>query len=365
MGQNPQRPPNHFCKKLARICFRPTQNVSVSSMKKIISLIRPLISFCLAIVLTINFTIATRVEGMAAPTKKIGNKPLQDLTKNVNLIYPLVLQRTKDAVSSAKKVTPKLTIITGPDSKIYSKNIDKAFNVTMQVFNKNELPPKAIILVTTGNDENWAKERYLELMGDRADLNYIGYGHSPNGSAVQIKRIDPSNEALLRDPNVPSGATDAHGFTHLLQWYQLGFGNINHLGIPRWILEGSADFMQGYYMNRENLNNWISNMNAKNLKKHKLKFLNSYLEYEYIKEVPGGESSWQITNQYPDEWAYEIGYFVCLVLVALKGPNSLIQIYRDFVETEDFDRTFENIYGMPWSEAKPHVAQILYKLARK
>ena len=300
-----------------------------------------------------------------ASTKKLPNKSLEQLTKNVNLIYPLVWQKTNEAVLKAPQKTPKLSIILGPDSKIYSSQIQKAFKLTTKVFHEIQLPPETLMLVSTGNDLDWANRKYLEIMGDKADVNSIGYGQSQDGTAVTIKRIDPQNRNLAIDPNVPNGGTDAHGFTHVLQWYQLGFGGDNHLGVPRWILEGSADFMQMYYLKRGNYKNWLLNRNAKSLKQHSLEFLNDYLEYVPLAEVPENESPWFITNQYPTQWAYEIGSYVCDVLVALKGPSSLILLYRDYVETKDFDKSFENIYGMPWSEAKPYVAQILYKLARR
>lgn len=307
----------------------------------------------------------TLIPNVSASPRKLPDKSLQQFAKNVNLIYPLVWQKTNAAVSNSPKSSSKLEIVLGPDSKIYSRNIGKAFALTMKVFHEIELPTKTIMLVTTGKDSEWANKKYLEVMGDKANLNYIGYGHGPDGSAVTIKRIDPENRNLAIDPNVPNGGTDAHGFTHVLQWYQLGFGESDHLGVPRWILEGSADFMQMYYLKRGDYKNWLLNRNAQSLKQHSLKFLNEYLTYVPQAEAPENENQWYITNQYPTQWAYEIGSYVCDVLVALKGPSSLIQIYRDYVETKNFDESFENIYGMPWSEAKPYVAQILYKLARR
>ena len=300
-----------------------------------------------------------------ASTKKLPDKSLEQLTKNVNLIYPLVWQKTNEAVLKAPQKTPRLSIILGPDSKIYSSQIQKAFKLTTKVFHEVQLPPKTLMFVSSGNDYDWAKQKYLEMMGDKGDLDNSGYGHSLDGSAVTIKRIDPNNKDLLLDPNLSNGGTDAHGFTHVLQGYQLGFGNYNHLGIPRWIAEGSADFMQMYYLKKGDYKNWLLNRNAKSLKQHSLEFLNDYLEYVPLAEVPENESPWFITNQYPTQWAYEIGSYVCDVLVALKGPSSLILLYRDYVETNDFDKSFENIYGMPWSEAKPYVARALYKLARR
>lgn len=300
-----------------------------------------------------------------AATKKLPNRSLKQLAKNVDLIYPLVWQKTNNSVLAAPKNPPKLSVVVGPDSKIYSKNIQKAFALTMNVFHAAELPRKTVMLVTTGDDYEWAKEEFLKAMGEKADLNNIGYGQSLDGNTITIKRVDPNNDDLLIDPNLSNGGTDAHGFTHVLQWYQLGFGNENHLGVPRWILEGSADFMQMYYLKNADYKNWLLNRNAKSLKQHSLQFLNDYLQYIPLDEVPENESPWFKTNEYPTEWAYEIGSYVCDVLVALKGPSSLIKIYRDYVETKNFDKSFNNIYGMPWSEAKPYVAQILYKLARR
>ena len=314
---------------------------------------------------TIVFLTHTLSPSGIASTKNLPNKSLEQLSKNVNLIYPLVWQKTNASVNLTKSTTPKLRIELGPDSKIYSKNIRQAFDLTMKVFNGVELPQTTIFLVSNGEDEEWANKRYKELLGNNYNPENIGYGRSPNGNAVQLKRFDPSNKELLKDPNVPNGGTDAHGFTHLLQEYQLGVGDETFQGVPRWILEGSADFMQIYYLKRNNYTFWLLNRQGQDIKQHSIKFLNEYLTYVPFEELSGAETPWYITNKYPDQWAYSIGSYVCDILVALKGPSSLIQIYRDYVETKDFDKSFENIYGMPWSEAKPYVAQILYKLARR
>jgi len=300
-----------------------------------------------------------------ASSHKLQDRTLKQMVKNVDLIYPLVWQKTYSAVNSPKPNNSKLKIEVGPKSKIYSKNIRKAFTLTMKVFNEVELPPITLFLISNGDDEEWANKRYQELLGKNFNPENIGYGRSPNGNAVQIKRFDPSNKELLKDPNVPNGGTDAHGFTHLLQEYQLGVGNETFQGVPRWILEGSADFMQIYYLKRNNYTYWLLNRQGQDIKQHSIKFLNEYLTYVPFKELSGAQTPWYITNKYPDQWAYSIGSYVCDILVALEGPSSLMQIYRDYVDTKNFDKSFENIYGMTWSEAKPYIAEILYKLARR
>jgi hypothetical protein len=120
-----------------------------------------------------------------------------------------------------------------------------------------------------------------------------------------------------------------------------------------------------YFLKSNSYKNWMLNRNAKTLKQFNLEFLNSYLEYVPADKVSDNQNSWYVTNQYPDQWAYDIGSYVCDVLVALKGPNSLLQIYRDYANTNDFNKSFENIYGMPWTAAKPYISEILFKLARR
>lgn len=300
-----------------------------------------------------------------ATVKKLPDKSLEQLAKNVSLIHPLTWQKSNEAVELGKKTKKNLEVLLGPDSKKYSNMTSKAFELTMKLYSKNELPNNLKMLVTTGKDKDWADKQFIELMGERIDLNNIGYGQISNGNAVMIKSLDLSSSKSSSDPNIANGGTDAHGFTHALQWYQLGFGNNSHLGVPRWILEGSADFTQMYFLKSNSYKNWMLNRNAKSLKQFNLEFLNSYLEFAPADKVPDDQNPWYVTNQYPDQWAYDIGSYVCDVLVALKGPNSLLQIYRDYANTNDFNKSFENIYGMPWATAKPYISEILFKLARR
>lgn len=324
--------------------------------------------FAFPVVLILSMIILSSVTPIthAEQSKRVDdNVTLKMLAKRVELVHPLAWKKTQTAIKSLRTPTSSLIYRIGPDSKRHSKFVKKVYRLTQQVFSEIEFPNRTIMLLTTGNDLDWAEKEFLTLMGEYANPSNIGNGRNGNLEAITIKRIDPNNKALQNDPNVANGGTDAHGFVHVIQWYLLGEGSQNHLGIPRWILEGSADFMGIFYHHKNDYQNWLRNRSAKSMRQHSIKFLNSYLVYVPLSEVPPHESPWFVTNRYPDDWAYDIGAYVCDILVALKGPSSLLQIYEDYPKTKDFDKSFENIYGISWSEARPIISEIIFKLARK
>ena len=79
------------------------------------NVVKRVILLSLSTVVLLTHTLSPSV---IASTKKLPNKSLEQLSKNVNLIYPLVWQKTNEAVLKAPQKTPRLSIILGPDSKI-------------------------------------------------------------------------------------------------------------------------------------------------------------------------------------------------------------------------------------------------------
>jgi hypothetical protein len=47
-------------------------------------------------------------------------------------------------------------------------------------------------------------------------------------------------------------------------------------------------------------------------------------------------------------------------LVALKGPDTLIDIYEQMGKRLSFDQAFKNTYGVEWSYALPILAKTIH-----
>jgi hypothetical protein len=56
---------------------------------------------------------------------------------------------------------------------------------------------------------------------------------------------------------------------------------------------------------------------------------------------------------------YEVSSRIAEILVALKGPASLIQIYEEMEKKQTFDAAFEKVYEISYAKATPIISRIL------
>jgi hypothetical protein len=62
-----------------------------------------------------------------------------------------------------------------------------------------------------------------------------------------------------------------------------------------------------------------------------------------------------------DRWLnYSLGSHVIETLVALKGPDTLIEMYAQMGTRISFADAFKNTYGVEWSYAIPILAKTIY-----
>jgi hypothetical protein len=183
--------------------------------------------------------------------------------------------------------------------------------------------------------------------------------HAVNKSLEAVEWIEDSCSNTFPVDNAGGGV--AHGFTHAIQKLQFLGSNQNWGNAPRWLLEGGATFSENFVTYGSDYKTWISNGHPfykEGLEKYDLQFYENYLK---LKRLNGSDNLWAYTDQWPNQRAYDLGSYVCEILVALKGPASLMNLYAEFAKIGDFDQSFQNIYGINWTEAGPLVAQSIYE----
>ena len=270
----------------------------------------------------------------------------------------------KNATDAAAKLPlegPEIVTLVGPNTKNCYTKSESAIQIISQVFRGSNLPKKLWILNADKIDKSWIELKTSELLLPHQRLFIDGVEANPHGMNNAKEAVEWINDSC-QDTSVmgKSGGGLAHGFTHGIQKLQFMDTEQNYGNLPRWLFEGTATFSENFIAYGNDYKTWISNPTFHNqdLKKYDLKF---YKDYLLLKKIEGNNNLWAYTDQWPNQRAYDLGSYVVEVLIAIKGPASVIDLFTDFAKVGDFDVSFKNIYGITWTEAEPLVAQAIYK----
>ena len=297
-------------------------------------------------------------------------KPINSISELSNRymdFHYLAWAAFQDAVSVKNNHPIDIAIEVGPNSKECSTNAKRAIQLIQNLYSDANLPRKLHLLFVDTADNDWAKKRTAELTQgskpggiNEPDLNPSGISTS-TGEAI----LWSSNSCLNLDPNSLHAGDIAHGYTHAIQRFQFmsNFSGPLWGGVPRWLFEGGATFSENVTERGGSYFSWSlsAQFHDRTIKEYNLDFYRSFLKYE---KATSGNASWGPTEAWPNQRSYDVGSLVCEALIAIKGPDAIINLYSDFASTQDFDTSFKNIFGITWTEAEPYVSEAIYKFVQ-
>jgi len=158
------------------------------------------------------------------------------------------------------------------------------------------------------------------------------------------------------------GSLEAHEYIHTIQqnlFSPAGSRNIPMVrsqNVPRWLSEGSAEWSQiasvfnsdyTTYM-RERFIGFSFGDYYSNPSNYSVEWLK-----EFFDVTPG-----KIRDKY-DGSNYQIGFLASEILVSLKGPNGLMNLFKLMGEGQSFESAFKSEYGISWLEAIPYMAEAI------
>lgn len=154
-----------------------------------------------------------------------------------------------------------------------------------------------------------------------------------------------------------TGMLEAHEYFHTLQDVPFrGKGLERGKYPPMWLTEGSAELVQNLAINQGSLRGYKTFINddSMNLYGNYINRDPSYLS-KYL-DFSNNKNYWQ---DFPNDVAYSLGSRICEILVAVKGPNSLIDMNYEMGTGVGFEKAFSNVYGKSWKQVQPIIAKTL------
>ena len=270
-------------------------------------------------------------------------------------------KRTRAAADTNVNSTAPTEILIGPNSKNCFGKIQENIELMQRIFKGVRLPTKNWILVgDMKSDPAWLTEKTTSLLSTQQ--RQYNNGQLINPESVNTKEETVSWLEGSCDANFRGAMTVSHGFTHSLQKLQLldsnGFFQADWGYLPRWLVEGGATFSEVFAAYGQDYKTYISsNFDWVEQSRYDKKFFTDYL----LLIQPANGNLWSYTDNWPSHRAYDVGSYVCEILVALKGPTAILEIWSDFIQTKDFNKSFKNIFGISWNEAQPYISEAIYK----
>ncbi len=283
--------------------------------------------------------------------------------------------KASETIKASKAKYGDLEIYTGPNTKPYFDDYPKAVSLVSRAFPNSAEPAKTLIFRYNFKDLDWAeaivrekltKEDYEQMQRNERNAlvssNCQRETANCRGAKQQSARPDLSfilqgveNTLDSLHPNTRvqflSGMLEAHEYFHSLQRMPiLGKSNV---WPHAWFREGSAEWVQNVVINFDNFDAYQTfiKQDCADCKKYSEEFIREFLETSNGEDQPAKFDRWL---------NYNLGSLVIEALVALKGQQTLIDLYSEMAKQISFAQAFKNTYGVEWSYAIPILAKTIH-----
>jgi hypothetical protein len=167
--------------------------------------------------------------------------------------------------------------------------------------------------------------------------------------------IDPNNVS-----NSISGTLEAHEYAHSIAQSisNAARPSVNLLKYPwppNWYWEGLAQFSQhaSIYFNSFDKYSEYRKKSSGEI------FSNSFLNAKYIEEYFQINLTNEWDSKHPRWRQYDLGAMLVEILVAIKGPDSAMQLFTESVNSGGFESAFQRIYGTSFESALPAISRTI------
>jgi hypothetical protein len=294
-----------------------------------------------------------------------------DLEANFSGVSHAAWKKSKEKILASSSTSIPLEILVGENSKLNNKNPEFAFSQVNKLYAGSTLPKNIVLLAFGFQDRDWAITKMEQIVPSAASAwikdvacpsadNCIGGGSFHNLSnktslIVITTGIDPNNVS-----NTTSGTFEAHEYTHSIQQSSAdalrpGVNLLKSPWPPNWYWEGLANFSQHaaiysdsfekYTQFRKQASGGIFYNPTWNAK-----YIEGYFQTNLTKE-------WD--SQYPRWRQYDLGAMLVEVLVAIKGPDSVMQVFSQSVKGDGFESAFQKIYGSSFQSVLPIISRTI------
>lgn len=275
---------------------------------------------------------------------------------------------SKSSLQIAKgQVTPtQIRFVVGPHSTLTYKDPSSAFGLVSRLYSGFANPKETVILAFNFQDRDWATRQIDELVPSaqagpwiqgvacKTESTCWGGGVFTDGSPTIV--IVLATE--IHDKNHIEGTVDAHEYTHAMMLAEMKALNpwpMRDPWPPTWFWEGQAQFSQNAAIFHNSFSKYLERRREASDDLFRFDYYNSAFFNEYFEVNP--PDSWR--SKYEGWRQYDLGAMFVEILVALKGPAAVMQMWQKAYAGLGFKAAFEEVFGTPFDEALPIMAKAI------
>ncbi len=306
--------------------------------------------------------------------------------KRLGIPYQAWLGVSKNIASNNSKVG-KVEILMGPNTVPNYPEIKSVMELVSRALPTAKNVAELRLFAFNFKDHEWADETFARLYANEStafknrhinpakeicpkqrevcfaqafiDSNSNGIiflGMTDKGSREQL------NQTYSEYARASLGVVIAHEYLHTIQRKILGERWFQRVYTPpSWFNEGTAVFIEGTTPNYNSFDKFMR------FRLVDSKLLYSDCPYQFCVKIDVPtvvdylsmshyEKNW---DNFPYAMKYEMSARTVEILVALKGPDSIVRLIEVMASGNTFDKAFETVYGISYESAKPIIAKIL------
>lgn len=298
-------------------------------------------------------------------TPPAASTSFDNLIENYKGIAYAAWSKSRAKIQSSNAKANNFNLYIGANTVIPNKNPQAAYDLVARLYDGFVQPKRTDVLAFGWTDRDWAENQMKTLM-PTSEWRWLKTTACATKETCWGGGAFTDNEGNFLlvittevvDDNHTSGTLEAHEFTHGIQQAQFGkpqpWPPLNTWP-PTWIVEGQAEFSQNAAIFNESYDEYIKNRYAvsQNLFKNPA-YDSAFFSKYFILNPP---QSWYDTN---DRWLqYDAGGMLVEILVALNGPDSIMNLWLQMGKGSTFHEAFKNIYGTDFDKALPIIAKAI------
>ena len=278
--------------------------------------------------------------------------------------------KSKAKVETSTATVGIVTTIIGPNSTLDNTNPRAGIDLAFRLYAGFSQVAHLYLIYYGYQDIDWAQAQYAALQSDLPTGNTAARNNCQTedtcwgasswlnaaGDGIILSAVSPRGKL---DLNHTSGTLEAHEYTHTIQQFQMYGTPYNYGNLPRWLLEGGAEFSQAASVYYSSYDSYLAERQRDT---GELVHNATYNEAWFSAYLgPSTSPSWAPWETYPQWRTYDVGFLVSEILAAIKGPDVIMQMYKDVAGGKSFETVFAETFGMTWADAVPILSKALAK----